>query len=489
MKKIFISAGLVAASAAGFQNVFADGLDVVSPKAWNVSGTLRGFYDDNYSISPTRQGSAGIEVSPEISFNVPFQSTDLGIRYIYGLYYYQQRQDLSVNPFDQTHQLDFWFDHSFNERWRLKVTDSFAVGQDPALLQPNQPTAVPYRVEGDNFANHANITLDTDWTRLFSTSLSYGNNAYDYQQSGAQVGAVMAPTTAPNLASIPTILSINGLNDGSWHNVTTGNNPAIPGASLAGLLNRVEQNISLDLQWHIQPETMVFIGYNFGLVNYFGNEPIAVANYIHSASPILVVTPPVLTGFGLNQPDSIVYYSNSRDSVTHYGYVGVQHQFTPSLSGTGKIGVSYTDNYNDPLNNSTTLEPYADINVVYTYIPGSYIQLGFTQDQNATDIAQVDSGGNLTQSQESSSLYFDINHRLTPKLLASVVTRYSYSTFISGGSSYGSQTQFGIGANLNYQINNHFSCEVGYNFDNLDSSIPGQAYDRNRVYLGVTANY
>jgi uncharacterized protein (PEP-CTERM system associated) len=101
----------------------------------------------------------------------------------------------------------------------------------------------------------------------------------------------------------------------------------------------------------------------------------------------------------------------------------------------------------------------------------------------------VDSGGNLTQSQESSSLYFDINHRLTPKLLASVVTRYSYSTFISGGSSYGSQTQFGIGANLNYQINNHFSCEVGYNFDNLDSSIPGQAYDRNRVYLGVTANY
>jgi len=469
MKKIFISAGLVAASAAGFQNVFADGLDVVSPKAWNVSGTLRGFYDDNYSISPTRQGSAGIEVSPEISFNVPFQSTDLGIRYIYGLYYYQQRQDLSVNPFDQTHQLDFWFDHSFNERWRLKVTDSFAVGQDPALLQPNQPTAVPYRVEGDNFANHANITLDTDWTRLFSTSLSYGNNAYDYQQSGAQVDAIAPPYTVTPQTPI---ISKQGL--AGWNSVTTGNSPAIPGASLAGLLNRVEQNISLDLQWHLQPQTMAFIGYNFGLVNYFGNEPIAAVNYLN---------PNTLTA------QSIVYNSNARDSVTHYGYVGVQHQFTPSLSGTGKIGVSYTDNYNDPLNNSTTLEPYADINVVYTYIPGSYIQLGFTQDQNATDIAQVDSGGNLTQSQESSSLYFDINHRLTPKLLASVVTRYSYSTFISGGSSYGSQTQFGIGANLNYQINNHFSCEVGYNFDNLDSSIPGQAYDRNRVYLGVTANY
>ena len=264
MKRIFISAGLVAAGAAGLQNACAASLDVISPKAWNVSGTLRGFYDDNYSITPAKQGSAGIEVSPEISFNVPLQQTDLGVRYSYGLYYYQQRQDLGVNAFDQTHQLDLWFDHSFNERWKLKVTDSLAVGQEPSLLQPNQSAGtLPFRVEGDNIANHALVSLDTDWTRLFSTALSYGNNYYDYQQSGSTVSSI-----TPVLAPQTPVISKPGTP--GWQTVTTGN-PAASGASLAGTLNRIEQNIALDLQWHLQPETMLFVGYNFSIVNYIGN--------------------------------------------------------------------------------------------------------------------------------------------------------------------------------------------------------------------------
>jgi len=470
MKKIFISAGLVAAGAAGWQSACAASLDVIAPSAWNVSGTLRGFYDDNYSITATRQGSAGVEVSPEISFNVPLRQTDIGIRYIYGLYYYQQRQDLGVNAFDQSHQFDLWLDHSFNERWKLKVTDSFAVGQDPALLQPNSVTAVPYRVQGDNFANHANIALDTDWTRLFSTALSYGNNSYDYQQSGGYVPSgsvtgVLTPQTP--IISVPGTLN--------WQNgVVSGNNTTVGGASLAGLLNRVEQNIQLDLQWHLKPETMLFVGYNFSIANYIGDEPIAVANYFNPTA---------------GQFQSIVYKSDSRDSITHYGYLGLQHQFTPNLTGTVKLGASYTDYYNDPLNDSTTLEPYADANFTYTYLPGSYVQIGFTQDQNATDISQVDSGGNLTESQESSTLYMDINHHITQKLLGSVVMNYSYSTYISGGSGYGADTDFSLGLNLNYMINNHFSCEAGYNYDNLDSGISNRGYDRNRVYLGVTANY
>ena len=48
MKKIFVSIGL-AASAAGLSSVFAQGMESATPKLWNVSGTLRGFYDDNYN--------------------------------------------------------------------------------------------------------------------------------------------------------------------------------------------------------------------------------------------------------------------------------------------------------------------------------------------------------------------------------------------------------------------------------------------------------
>jgi len=63
-------------------------------KLWSVSGTLRGFYDDNYNTQPSgtfKRSSFGFEFSPYVSLNVPLQQTELGLRYTYGLYYYQAR--------------------------------------------------------------------------------------------------------------------------------------------------------------------------------------------------------------------------------------------------------------------------------------------------------------------------------------------------------------------------------------------------------------
>ena len=427
MKKIFISAGLAAVSAAGFETVFAAAPDALSPKDWNVSGTLRGFYDDNYAVGGNQKGSFGLEVSPTISLNIPLQQTEFGLRYTYGLFYYQQREESNVDPIDQTHQMELWLDHAFNERWRANVTDSFAIGQEPELLQPNQGfgQAVPYRIQGDNMANHANFTLNTEWTRLFSTALHYGNNFYDYQNSGG--------------------------------------NAIVP--SYAGILNRIEQNVSLDFQWTIQPETMAFIGYNFSLVNYTGGEQIAVDPF----SPL-------------------PYMSDSRDLMSHTAYVGVNHQFTANLSGMVKGGVTYTDSYNDP-RNSTSFSPYADLSVSYTYIPGSYVQVGLTHQINATDVVSPGLDGSLTQNQESTVVYADINHRFTPKLLGTVIGRFSSSTFNGGAYNNSSDEAYGLGINLNYQINRHFSADLGYNYDNLVSGIAGRSYDRNRVYIGLIAKY
>src|SRR5580698_6277242 len=162
MKKLFVSAGLVAIGATAIKPAMAD--DVTSPKYWSVGATLRGFYDDNYDIVAAGKGSVGLELVPTSSFHEPLQQTDMGIRYTYGLYYYQDRNDLGVNPFDQTHQVDLWLDHAFNERWHANITDTFAVGQEPELLNPNPTAAVaaPYRVNGDNISNHGNIALNTD---------------------------------------------------------------------------------------------------------------------------------------------------------------------------------------------------------------------------------------------------------------------------------------------------------------------------------------
>src|SRR5215469_5558263 len=110
MKKLFVSASL---AAIGALTLHADeyapdftALDATKP--WTVSGTLRGFYDDNFTTSPNghKQGSGGFEFSPQASLIVPLEQTELGLRYTYGLYYYQQRENQGVNPIDQSHSVN-----------------------------------------------------------------------------------------------------------------------------------------------------------------------------------------------------------------------------------------------------------------------------------------------------------------------------------------------------------------------------------------------
>jgi hypothetical protein len=46
-----------------------------------------------------------------------------------------------------------------------------------------------------------------------------------------------------------------------------------------------------------------------------------------------------------------------------------------------------------------------------------------------------------------------------------------------------------LGLNLEYRFNSNFSADVGYNYDRLESDLGGRSFDRNRVYLGITATY
>jgi hypothetical protein len=421
MNKFFVSVGLAAVGTASLHAAYTpETTGNANARAWSVSATLRGFYDDNINTAsdgPAKKDSLGFEVTPTIDIAVPLQQTELGLHYVYGLYYYQERQDLGQNPIDQSHQLDLWLDHAFTERWSLKAQDSFRVGQEPELIDPS--TSVPTRTEGNNFANTGTMTLSTDWTRLLSTELGFQDNYYHYQNSGG-----------------------------------TGAQP-----SLAGILDRVENSGWLDLQWHALPQTLIFIGYRFTQVNYTGNEPI---------SPL--------------------YKSDVRDNRLHYGYLGFQHNFLPNLSVSARGGIQYSDNYNDPYN-TTSLGPYADLSATYTYLPGSYLQIGFTRQQNATDIVAPDASGRITQSQESSTVYASINHKLNQRLVASVLGRVQYSTYNSGLYADQSDTFYSAGLNLSYSISDHFSADIGYNFDYLNSGIAGRDYTRNRIYLGVTATY
>jgi hypothetical protein len=434
MKKIFISLGLIAAGTASLRADYAPDLDSMqTTKFWSVSGTLRGFYDDNFNTAPNghKQGSEGYEVSPSVSFDVPMQQTEFDLRYTYGLYYYQTRRNQGNDPYDQTHQVDLWLDHAFSERWQTTVHDTFAVGQEPGLLNPGGgPQATFQRVEGNNIANNANVALTTDWTRLFSTVVTYNNGYYDYEQNGG-----------------------NAFNP-----------------SQNGLLTRLDQSVALDAQWALAPETIGLIGFQFEWVNYLGNEQISYQF--------------------LSQPPFIKYfYSDSRNSQSYIPYVGAQHSFLPNLTGSVKVGAQITEFVNDSESPNYTT-PWAQSSLNYTYAEGSYVMLGVTHQQNATSIATANSQGQITQNQQSTVVSATVNQEITAKLVASIIGSVQLSQFNQGAYNNDSEQYYAAGVNLSYAFNPHLSAEVGYNFDDLQTSVLANGpYSRNRVYIGVTAAY
>ena len=212
---------------------------------------------------------------------------------------------------------------------------------------------------------------------------------------------------------------------------------------------------------------MGFFGGAFEWVNYTGDEPIG-----QTAAPLPLQT----------------YYSDTRNSLSYFGYVGVQRSLLANLNLTGKAGVQYSDNYNAP-SGATSLNPYADISLIYTYLPGCYAQAGFTQTQNATDNIQVSNDGSITLNTESSTVYASINHKLTPKLLGTVIGRWQHSVYNEGPYNNEADDYYSLGLNLSYSFTPHFSADAGYNLDNYVSQVPNNGYTRNRVYLGVSAVY
>jgi hypothetical protein len=470
MKKFLVSVGLAAAGTASLHATYAPELGSFgATKMWSISADLRGFYDDNYTTGANKTGSYGFEFSPQLELTMPMQQTELGMRYTYGLYYFQQREELGVNAFDQSHDLDLWLDHAFSPRWEVRMRDTFIVGQEPALLNPNPAVTQPYRVAGNNIVNTASINLSTVWTPRFSTSLTYNNTLTDYENSGAGLDDLQP--TGPLLPLGGGLYILN-----PFVGSAKGDGP-----SLAGVNNRVDQSVSLDFQWLFATETLAFFGVQFEQVNYIADEPVA---FNLAAEEYYLL-------YGKNNPSlgPVYYYSSDRDNRSYTAYIGFTHSLLPNLNISAKAGAQYSETYNDPLS-SPSIGPYAVMSAVYTYRPGSYVQIGFSQMLNATDVVAPDpTSGKLTLDQESSVAFAAITHRLTPKLSGTVIGNWQYSTFQEGEYSGAADISYTLSANLSYSFSPHFSASAGYNFYDLQSNIYQRGYSRNQVYIDVWAAY
>jgi hypothetical protein len=447
MNKITTTAGLFALSAASLHAAVSNmpAGSQTATKPWSVSATLRGFYDDNYSTSPReiRRDSWGFEVSPSASVNLILDQTSFGLSYVYSYRWYEDREDLDVPADDQSHQVNAKLSHAFTPRYKLDLSNSFAVAQEPELLAGSAPIATTFlRSDGDNLRNFADASFSAGVTENMTLVLGYANEYYDYDEEG------------PN--------------------------------SRSAFLDRVEHRGTLNLRQVVLPKTVAVAGYQYEVVDY--NAPTG-------RSPI--VFPAVIGGV----PTLLGYGPEERDSFSHYMYVGVDQGITPTLNASLRVGAQYTeyDNLNvvrtlNPSVDDSTWSPYVDANATWLFMPASYAQLGVRHQRAQTDVGFVGTSPNLDA--ESTSVYGSVNHRFLGSFVASLIAQYQHSTYDNGFSSDTADDYFLAGVNLTYEINRFLAAEVGYNYDRLDSELSSvnfsgwnRSFTRNRVYVGIRGTY
>jgi len=436
MKKFVASVGLVAVGASGLHAGVLPALTTESGKPWNASATLRGFYDDNVGTIPNDQptppgykrSSAGFEVSPSVEFNFPMEQTTVNFGYTYSLKYYENKPPYNADNYDQTHDFHAALTHAFTERYSLSVKDSFVVGQEPDLLRAGNTFNTFQRYSGDNLRNYGIVDFSAQLTPEFGLDLSYANTLYSYA-------------------------------DNTWTEDSSGT----VSPSTAGLLDSLDHLVNLAGRYQLQPQTIGVVGFQFRETDYTGNQPIG------------------------NYSDGSIVMSDERNARSYYGYVGLDHNFRPDLSGSIRAGGRYTDYYNNP-NGQNEGAPYLMTSLRYTYLPESYLEFGSSYDYSSSSRFSVNSSGDLTLNGQSATVFGSVHHRITPKLYGSIVAQFQNTTYYGGELNNDSDKYYLVGLNLQYRFTPNFSAEAGYNYDNLNSDISGN-YDRNRVYIGVTGSY
>ena len=76
-----------------------------------------------------------------------------------------------------------------------------------------------------------------------------------------------------------------------------------------------------------------------------------------------------------------------------------------------------------------------------------------------------------------------------PQLHGSLMAQYQHSEFNGGANDSQVESYVTAGASLSYQINPFLSADLSYYFDYLDSDLANRGFERNRIFLGLTASY
>lgn len=224
------------------------------------------------------------------------------------------------------------------------------------------------------------------------------------------------------------------------------------------ILDRMEHTGKVDFRWQVTPQTVAVLGYQYKVVDYLKD---AIPPFVNPSFPF---------GFDPSQ-------NNNR---AHIVTVGLDHNFNPSLFGSFRVGGQWTDYYNNPTAGDE-LSPYADASLRYTYRPNSFVQTGFKYARSQTDASAIDAA--------TTYLYATLHHGFTPQFAGELTGGMQNSDYNGGAADSLSDWIYYLDFNLAYHFTPNFAATMDYKYDLVDSDIANRGYQRNRVFLGVTASY
>ena len=430
MKKLIASATLLGLGVAGIQAAHAPGLSSIEKsKSWSVGASLRGFFDDNYTTSPSAANPPstwGTEIEPSFGLNLPMDQTYIGLSYTYGAKFYE-----NSSKWDQSHQARFNLSHAFTQRMKLDVSETFISAQEPSILEDRGPITVPLRSEGNNIRNTATAALTTELSEEFSTVISYANSIWDYEQDAGDVANPLFNATGAG--------------------------------SRSSLLDRMEHMLMANIRWQVAPSTITLVGYQYGVVDYNSKDPLV----------------PGLT-------------ADIRDNRSHYAYAGVDHFFNQQLNASLRAGAQMTSYPNVTVDDSVLPYADASLSYTYTTGSYVQLGVRHALNQTDVGLVFLGAGNiDPTLNQESTTVYGSINHKFTAKITGMLLGQYQNSQFNGGGPTVDGNADdlFLFGLTFRYQINQFLSADVGYSFDRLDSDLMGRSFSRNRVFAGLKATF
>lgn len=441
MNKVVTSAGLLALGAATVHGYDPEMTRAKSGRPFTLAATVRAFYDDNSTGSPDR-------------LPVYDSSAPLGVRFV------DPRQESFGVEVSPSVHVNLPLEQTFIRAGYVYSLRYYEGRRDHQVDQTHEFNALLRHA----FNARHDIAL--------ADSFTYSTEPTVTDRFGIVTAPVRTDITAlRNRASLDYNAALThslGLGLGyanTWYDYDDSGL-----GSRSSFLDRMEHLFRADLRYQFNPSLVGLIGYNFGMVDFTADE-------------IITKTP--------------IRYSDERNSYSHYVYLGVDHDLNHKLRASARVGGQFVDYYNA---GDSDLSPYADASLTYVFLPESSLQVGVKHMRNATDIVASDARGRVTLDQETTAGFVEVVHRITHDLTGSVMGQVQHGTFSGGAADDSNELLYIFGVNLEYRINYHWSVEVGYNYDMLDSDVRStepltnrrfepRSYDRNRFYVGVRGTY